>query len=201
MRAFSGDIEIFYEVFFKNIYKLDIDPKAVKMILDFGANIGLATLYFSENYPGAKIIAVEPDWSNFLLLQKNTGKLSPGNNVINLQAAVADYDGTISLNSATRKYNSKIAIENQQGYEVPATTIKTIIDNHQIESIDILKIDIEGAESLLFSGDLSWLEIVKNLIIEFHDEEEKARILDILKNREFIVRRSEGMLYNLSKRG
>jgi FkbM family methyltransferase len=60
------------------------------LILDLGANIGLATLYFAKNWPKAYIVAVEPDEENFRLMLANLDGLS---NVKPVNAAVASEDG------------------------------------------------------------------------------------------------------------
>jgi hypothetical protein len=48
--------------------------------------------------------------------------------------------------------------------------MKDVIEKYEIAKIDLLKIDIEGAESLVFSSDISWLKIVDRLIIEIHSD-------------------------------
>src|SRR6218665_884599 len=61
MRLLNGDLNMFYEVLYSDIYALpeSIIKKPVT-ILDFGANIGFASLYFADRFPDAAIIAVEP---------------------------------------------------------------------------------------------------------------------------------------------
>ena len=47
-----------------------------KLIIDAGAYTGLSTLYYATKYPGAKIIAVEAESSNFEVLERHTSRLS-----------------------------------------------------------------------------------------------------------------------------
>lgn len=60
----------FYEIFFRDIYFFSADNQT-PFILDCGANIGLATLYFKMLYPQSNIIAFEPSPNCFTLLTKN----------------------------------------------------------------------------------------------------------------------------------
>jgi hypothetical protein len=65
------DTQVFTQIFMRG--ELDITfRKEPGYVIDGGANIGLAALYLKNKYPRAKIIAVEPERSNFELLKKNT---------------------------------------------------------------------------------------------------------------------------------
>ncbi len=67
----SSDAIVLYQIFGAGEYKLATALESVNFILDAGANIGLASLYFLRRYPKAKIMAVEPDSANFELCRKN----------------------------------------------------------------------------------------------------------------------------------
>ncbi len=57
-----------------------------------------------------------------------------------------------------------------------------------IKNIDLIKIDVEGSERAIFSGDLNWLQMVNHILIEIHDEESRQYCFDILKRNRFEVR-------------
>ena len=84
LRTGSSDYEVFKQIFLENQY--DVKYKAPPgVIVDCGANIGLASIYFANKYPSAKIIAIEPEKDNFELLKLNTGEYTniiPVNNGI-----------------------------------------------------------------------------------------------------------------------
>lgn len=66
LRVPSSDIGIYRQVFLREEYKFaaEIEPE---VIVDAGANIGLASIYFANKYPHARIVAIEPEASNFEL--------------------------------------------------------------------------------------------------------------------------------------
>ncbi len=70
LRPNTSDLDVFQQVFIEEEYEfaLDRDPE---VIIDAGSNIGLASIYYSIKYPDAKIIAIEPEGSNYILLKEN----------------------------------------------------------------------------------------------------------------------------------
>src|SRR5262245_52396786 len=84
MRGHSSDPACFDKVFLTEEYKLPFDTSPMA-IVDAGANIGMATLYFAKTYPHAHILAIEPAPENFRILEKNCARLA---NVTLLQAAL-----------------------------------------------------------------------------------------------------------------
>jgi FkbM family methyltransferase len=149
-------------------YDFDL-PFSPRTILDAGANIGMASIYYSQRYPLAKIIAVEPEASNFAVLLKN---VAPYPNITPIQAALWNRDGFISLRSpdpSTGAFGEwGFITDDGNGSKVRAVTIPTLMAENKLDSIDLLKIDIEGAEREVFS-DCGWLDHVKSLAIETHD--------------------------------
>lgn len=168
LRSKTSDFELFFDIFVKEGYKIN-PPKTPKTIIDLGANIGLATVFFKQQFPDSKIISVEPEMSNYELLVANT----------------KDYEGITCLNKAIWKNETNIEIVDngygKWGFMVKETKEKTsksfesisinkIIEDYSIDKIDILKIDIEGSEKELFEFNFEkWLSITDLLIIELHD--------------------------------
>src|SRR5918993_1491117 len=64
LRTYTGDIQMFYELFWQEVYLLEPQQTEPSIIVDAGANIGMATLYFLAKNPKATIYAIEPDPSN-----------------------------------------------------------------------------------------------------------------------------------------
>src|ERR1700674_2609294 len=71
LRANTSDIQTFEQIFISQTYELGIDIEP-QLIVDGGANVGYASIYFANRYPAAQIIALEPEESNFELLKENT---------------------------------------------------------------------------------------------------------------------------------
>jgi FkbM family methyltransferase len=143
------------------------------LIIDAGANIGASSVYFSKLYPNAVIFSIEPDITNWHLLVKNT----TGLNVFNFNGALADVDGEMALVDPGRSdWGFMTKRIDQSNKTLNIKNIKSIspstILTHQVSQNTnplILKIDIEGGEDILFSGDTNWLNKFPLVIIELHD--------------------------------
>lgn len=175
LRLGTSDAHVFRQVFGDREYDVPGLPERANVIFDLGSNIGLAALFFTDKYPGAKIISVEPDPDNFSMLLKNTAGVS---GVKTEQAAVWHTSGTISF--ATRSETGEdlgawggqtleAAAPSQSAVSVQAVSIPDLMSRHGVERIDVLKVDIEGAELELFSRDASWLDRVDMVLVETHD--------------------------------
>lgn len=167
-RPGTADLTTFREIFLREAYSLEL-PASIqpKVIIDAGANIGFTSLFFANLYPDATILSLEPEQGNFELLQKNVGSHA---NIKAIRAALWYENGAIEI--ADRGFGLRgFMVEQRAGAHstIPAVTLQSLLQQHAITSVDILKIDIEGSEKEVFSGDTSWLAITKCLVIELHD--------------------------------
>ena len=175
MRIDDSDIRVFKQIFVDNEYDSLNLPETANTIVDLGANIGLSALFFVKKYPNAHIIAVEPDTVNFEFMKRNLEDYS--NHVALLQAAIWPSDGEVSLVEHDESneglgawgYRTETLTEGAEA-SVSAISIPTLMNQFSMDFIDILKVDIEGAEYELFEKDYeSWLDKVGLIIIETHD--------------------------------
>ena len=148
-------------------FDLSFSPK---IIVDAGANIGMASIYFARRYPEAKIFAIEPEASNFAVLVKNVRQYSA---ITPVHAALWNRNGDIRVTepdyaSSSRGEWAFITREEGTGAKVRAVTMRTLMEDMRIPAIDLAKIDIEGAEMEVFE-DAGWLAGLGCLIIELHD--------------------------------
>jgi FkbM family methyltransferase len=168
LRSKSSDFKIFTEIFIENEYEFK-NASIPEIIIDCGANIGLASIYFKNKYPDVKIFAIEPDKNNFEILKKNTELYK---DIICINAAVWNQKAYISLNDINLEecaYRTYESTENDV-HLVNSITINNIIDKYNLTKIDILKIDVEGAEKEIFSNNYkSFLDITEMIMIELHD--------------------------------
>jgi FkbM family methyltransferase len=168
LRKNTSDESVFWQVFVEREYDfpLSIEPK---LIIDGGANVGCTTLWFAEKFPQAKIIAIEPEESNFKVLQENIKQLS---NVNAIRAGIWDKNVDLQakdIGLGNWAFEIMEAKENEKN-KFPSLTIDKILADSGFAEIDILKLDIEGAEKEIFSaGYEAWLGRVKVLIIELHE--------------------------------
>jgi len=157
------------KVFLEQEYKIPfrLDPK---VIIDAGANIGMATLFFSQTFPRARIVAIEPEASNFSILRKNCAGL-PNVTLINAALWATEQELVIHDAAAEKWAFSVTEGKNVTGLEtVKPVTVPGLLNRLGVKHIDILKLDIEGSERELFSiGAESWLGAVRQIIIELHD--------------------------------
>ena len=142
--------------------------KDIRLVVDLGANVGVTVRLWAQLYPGAKIIAVEPDESNFEMCQRNR---APDETRIELiRGFVAGQSGQAFLKPGLHACTHTMSTEPGQGGEsIRAFTLPEIIGAVGADqAIDLLKCDIEGAERELFADCSSWIGRVRQIVIELH---------------------------------
>jgi FkbM family methyltransferase len=170
-RRGTSDITCLEKVFRTQEYKTPF-PTDAKVIVDAGANIGAATLYYSHMYPKAKIVAIEPESSNYEILAKNCRHLP---NVTLIKGALWSQERRLEIqnpNGEKWQYTvAEVRSPTESGSEeIRAVTVPGIMKALRVDHIDILKVDIEGAECELFnSGAHAWIGAVGQIVIELHD--------------------------------
>jgi FkbM family methyltransferase len=143
-----------------------------RLIVDGGANVGFASVLFANKYPRARILAVEPHRDNAVIMRLNC----------------LGYPYVELINSAIWSYNACLEIANPDspihgGFQVRETTslrnpntfhgitVTELLHRTDEQEIDLLKLDIEGAEAEIFShGYHDWIRRIKTLVIECHGE-------------------------------
>jgi len=179
LREVGSDILTFNEVIREQVYRSILTKlRRCETVIDLGANIGLATLYFAGHYPRARVLAVEPNPPTYRILTANLKSLVEAGRCRTLKAAVwgsekqlvaderSKADGAHYSAFATREADgAQHGDETMQGFP-----ITRIIADSGFARVDLLKVDIEGAEVELFKGDLDWLKQVGAIAIEFHHD-------------------------------
>jgi FkbM family methyltransferase len=168
MRRFGGDIFIFHEVLRCGVYDFPsrILTQEPKVIVDLGANIGLTSLTLAARFPTASLVCVEPHPENAELLRHNLQAL--GDRATLIEAAVAEKEGSIRLALDTEHYNASLVRSTAHTVEVNALTMESLMMQVGLSEIDLLKMDIEGAEYLILKNRPAWLQRVQVLLAEFH---------------------------------
>ncbi len=166
IRSFSGDFDVFYEVFWRKNYSLKKTKlQHFQTIMDIGANVGYTSVFYHLDYPKANIYSVEPSKSSYVILKKNTAEFK---NIHCINAAVYTKNTELDFVESDLAYNSKINVSEGSNYKVKAYTISKLMEMCQLKEIDLLKIDIEGIENILFTENNQWLAKVNHLIVELH---------------------------------
>ena len=195
---FNSFFAMFTEIFLHEVYaykhpKLSLDDKI--NVVDCGSNIGLSLVYFKLIFPNAAIFCFEPDPITFRILEKNviTNKFK---DVKLYQMAVGDKKRKVTLysfkefgggpgNSIMKKH---IGFKNPSIIKVDMITLNDI----GLEKIDLLKIDVEGAEGKIIEG-LSKTKLIRTIKIinlEYHyrnkdNSNRLGKILSFLEENKF----------------
>jgi FkbM family methyltransferase len=141
------------------------------LILDLGANIGLSGVYFRHIWPASKIVAVEPSQDNFRVLRENFGNDSAFEALL---AGIASQPSRLALadpDVEKNAFTTTVVAPDVEG-GIQGVTVSDILSRHPRSEgyfPFIVKIDIEGFESELFSGNTDWIDEFPVLIIEMHD--------------------------------
>lgn len=169
IRPGTSDWAVMMKVLGRQEYEIPDGPRNPRLIVDAGANIGISVLWFAWRYPSALIIAVEPEPSNLDLLRRNCGDLP---RVRIVPAALWSRRSALQIADPDADKWSFSVVERRSadGGTVNATTVPELLEESGRERIDVLKLDIEGAEKELFGPDCeAWLSRVGTLLIELHD--------------------------------
>jgi FkbM family methyltransferase len=171
------------EIFIKKLYEYR-SSATHPIIFDCGANIGLSVLFFKRMLPNATVIAYEPEPETFEVLQVNV-KSQNLQGVQLYQAAVWTHDGSISFvqeGGESSHILSEKDVSNSTSDEVKCVRLQTAIEKY--ESVDFLKIDIEGAEIEVMKDIAPVLSRCNNVFVEYHSFEgqpqQLSTIIDVL---------------------
>lgn len=176
------DLSIFKEIFLEDEYDFNL-PSDASCILDIGANVGYASIFFTLKYRDAKVYAFEPDPANYLKLKRNVEKYS---NISIYKYAVGGGDmGKEIIFYVNSKSGAGSSFMKRNDTDVPVTvvtkTMKDLLKELGVHSVDILKFDVEGAEEQIFMGKDFPYESVQHIIGEVHEDLVKVCIKDFYK--------------------
>jgi FkbM family methyltransferase len=146
-------------------YEDALSRSKTPVIVDCGANIGLASLWYTLKFPRAKIIAVEPEPENFRVLTMNVSGYS---NIVAVHGAVSDRETRVSLFNSGDEQWAWETTESDAG-EVATYTIPGLIETISDSELMIVKIDIEGGEVALFRSNVAWVPNTPVIVFEAHD--------------------------------
>lgn len=168
LRKQTTDHSIFKQIFIRNEYDLDVLKSIeVNTILDLGANIGLASVFFKNFFnTNPKIYLVEPHEENVAMIRKN---LKNYDNYEILPFAVWDKKTKLRIVDNNQGHCGFEVMEDEKG-DIQSISIRDIMSQGNIEYFDIIKMDIEGSEkNVLSNGIHKWLPKTKVLFVELHD--------------------------------
>lgn len=157
----------FQEIFLGNIYYVDCKVTNPK-IIDCGANVGMAVIYFKAMYPSCEIIAFEPNPFAFEILNKNI-KENNINGVTAYNKALSSVNGTLDLHFGNITMVGSLYPDKVETNKVTVDSVK-LSEFITGKKFDIVKIDVEGAENDIIK-DLYESNCIANsdrYVIEYH---------------------------------
>jgi len=146
----------------------DYTPREGDTVIDVGAGIGTEVLTFSRQVgPSGHVVAVEAHPATFRCLQRMV-ELNRLENVTPVHCALSDEPGVVRI-SDLDAHLSNTVLDDDGGIEVPALTLDALAEEHGLERIDYIKMNIEGAEALAVPGMEPVIAGILNLCISCHD--------------------------------
>ena len=168
LRAGTSDVLVFIQIFIEREleFEMAMQPSS---IVDAGANIGLASVYFAERFPQAKILSLEVEQANFDVLTMNTSGYP---NITCIRKALWSGQAQLNiLNPKDEPWAFRVGeVSGENGGAIPAVGVGDLVSHFEGHRIDLLKVDIEGAEKEVFqNGTATWIDSVGLIAVELHD--------------------------------
>ena len=169
LRRNVQDVHAFAQVFVHREYDFNW-LEDLRRIVDGGANVGFASLYFKAAFPEAQIHAVEPHPHNAEAFRKNTDHLEG----ITFSQKALHYNDHVKLELTDEGFGSngfmtRVGSSANRVADVDAISIDAIQRAMGWDGIDLVKIDIEGGEQALFQANLDWMDCTRFIVLEFHE--------------------------------
>lgn len=157
--------------------------KNVQTVVDVGANVGMASLFFALTYPAARLLAYEPCPDTYGLLCRN---LAPFSQVRTFDVGLLDRDCTMPLFlSRVDPVTNSVGSSNfntGQTVEVALRDARQALAEEHIDAIDVLKIDTEGCEVPILQALADLVPRIQVLYVEFHDEDDRLDMDAMLRD-------------------
>jgi FkbM family methyltransferase len=204
IRAKTSDEFTFRQIFVNGEYEFDYNGLPTT-IIDAGANIGLAAVFFINRFPGSKIICLEPEPENFALLQKN---VQPYPTITAVQSGLWDKTTNLQIiDSGLGHWGFTVEeCANPEVNSIRAISMSDLMNQFNINSLDIVKMDIEGSEKEVLESDNinDWLSRCNTLVIELHDRMKRgtsqALFNALLQYDVLTEQKGENMICRISKK-
>lgn len=193
--AFSA-VETYCEIFHRDNHCLhpDFIPSNSDVIVDFGANQGFYVAKIKKIAPSAKVFAFEPNPWEYSLLEQNCRNNDFQNVILDYHAI---YDRAVELTmevipqigaigSTDIHHPSRTWLKEEfiKKITVQAISADQALEKYKLDHVDIMKIDVEGAEWEILSQ-FQLIDRVQKLVIEWHSHALRAKVLSLLVGKGF----------------
>ena len=158
-----------YEKRFKTMFCRKYDVKKGDVVIDLGAGIGAELpFYCSRLLNEGTVYAIEASRDSYTKMERLCKTNAYGDNVSLHHLAISDTAGTVWIEE-TDLYKANQINKSKKGIEVKAMTLDEFVDIHKITKINLLKMNIEGAELQVIKGMTTSVDLVDNFAISCHD--------------------------------
>jgi len=169
-RLKTSDMPTLKKIFVDREYSVAL-RKQPSVIVDAGANVGFAAVFFAEAFPRARILAIEPEAANYELLRQNAAAYA---NIVPVRCALWNSDVEVAVvdpGDGPWGYRTQTAGQPSGNVvaTIPGRTLDSLCAEYGLRYVDILKIDIEGGEKEVFDSCSKWIDSVGVVIAELHD--------------------------------
>lgn len=166
----------------------DYLPQPGDVVIDAGAGIGEELMVFSRcTGPAGKVLAIEAHPVTFRALKHNSER-NRFSNVVLVNKAIADEPGDVFIDDHDSSIGNKVSREAAPAtFKAEAITIDELVLGQQLETIDFLKVNIEGAEQLLIKGMKKSIDRFRHMAISCHDFRYRAEGVEFFKTKGVVL--------------
>ncbi len=149
----------------------------IRTVVDIGANVGAASIYFAMQFPGARVLAFEPSPDSFALLSANTGDL-PQVRCFNVGLFDRDQQSDLfqGREDAVQDSFGRSREQSDRAVKVQMRAAREAIHEAGVDCIDLLKMDTEGCEVPILKSLVPMLPHVGVIYVEFHSERDRLEM-------------------------
>lgn len=188
IRPNYGDAMTIAEIFLDDCYGRDLALPPNPVVIDVGGFIGDFALYAMKRLNARRVIVCEPAPRNWALLLKNIANNGYQDRIEPVNKAVTANGENVMMNiDAPDEFQSMVsahATSDQPLSVVPGISLGQLLREYAVESVDLLKIDVEGGEYAILEGTPSdVLSRIRNIVFEYHDIEGGWAMLESVKQR------------------
>ena len=191
LRMRACDVYTVAEIFRERQYALTRPLGPAPMIIDAGANIGIASAWFVLRHPDARVLAVEPVADNFSWLRRN---FDGDPRVELVHAALGARSGRAMMALAGNSAEHTLVTGGGEGGDEAVVThrLDDLLAERAIDRVDLLKLDVEGSELDVLLGLGDRLSSVRAIVAEVHERlVDTTAFYRLLADHQFTVVRRE----------
>lgn len=197
------DARIIREIFLDKSYIRHFALPPNPIIVDIGGYIGDFSIYSVKYLKAAHVIVYEPTAENFKILKLNIEDNGYSDRITAVNKAVSDTDEVrlnVQLHESEEVHVSAYWYEGAEKRRIPSVTLSGLFEAHQLDSVDLLKVDCEGCEYNIFPAVPDHIyDRIKNIVFEYHRiekfEVKLNHVLKRLKSVGYKLRKDKNLVY------